>query len=142
MPAQLAPAVAMVTVTDAEWDLAESAVEVAVMVTELATPLAGVKVTELPELTFVDLLRVPAEDGLRERFTVLVKAPVPVTVGVQVAVCVSAMEVGLQVRETAVIVGGAVAAMEILAVPCFVESAIDVALTLSEPEAGTVAGDV
>ena len=80
---QLGPAVAAVTVIGTEWDLVESAVEVAVMVTEFAPVLAGVKVTAVPELTLVASLKVPALAGLRERFTVLVKEPVPVTVGVQ-----------------------------------------------------------
>jgi hypothetical protein len=52
------------------------------------------------------------------------------------------MEVGLQVRETPVIVGGAGAAMAILAVPSFVESSVEVALTVSEPDAGAVEGAV
>ena len=107
MFAQLGPAVAAVTVIGAEWNFVESAVEVAVMVTEFAPVLAGVKVTAVPELTPVASLRVPAAAGLMERFTVLVKAPVPVTVGVQDAVWVSVMEDGLQARETAVMVGAA-----------------------------------
>jgi hypothetical protein len=52
------------------------------------------------------------------------------------------MEDGLQARETAVMVGGAGADMAILAVPSFVESSVEVALTLSEPEVGTVEGAV
>jgi hypothetical protein len=143
--AQLGPVVTAVTVIGTEWDLVESAVEVAMRVTEFAPVFAGVKMTAVPELTLVASLRVPAADRLRERFTVLVKAPVPVTVGVQDVVWVSVMEVGLQARETAVIVGvggGAGAAMAIFAVPSFVESSVDVALTLSEPDAGTVEGAV
>lgn len=83
MFAQLGPAVAAVTVMGTEWNLVASAVEVAVRVTEFAPVLAGVKMTAVPEVTLVALLRVPAAAGLRERFTVLVKAPLPVTVGVQ-----------------------------------------------------------
>lgn len=54
----------------------------------------------------------------------------------------SAIVDGLQVRETAVMVGDAAALMAILAVPCFVESAVEVAFTLSEPDVGTVDGAV
>lgn len=52
------------------------------------------------------------------------------------------MEEGLQARETAVIVGAAGAAMVIFAVPSFAESSVEAALTLSEPEDGTVEGAV
>ena len=142
MPAQLGPAVDAVTVIVAEWNFVESAVDVAVMVTVFAPVLAGVKVMGVPELTAVSSLKVPAAAGLRERFTVFVKAPVPVTVGVQVVVWVSVMDDGLQARETAVIVGAAGAVMAIFAVPSFVESWVEVALTLSEPAAGTVDGAV
>ncbi len=83
MPAQLGPAVDVVTVIGAEWDFVASAVDVAVMVTEFAPVFAGVKMTGVPELTAVASLRVPAAAGLMERFTVLANAPVPVTVGVQ-----------------------------------------------------------
>jgi hypothetical protein len=86
MPAQLGPAVEVVTVIGAEWDFVESAVEVAVMVTEFAPVFAGVKVTGVPELTAVESLSVPAAAGLMDRFTVFANAPVPATVGVQVAV--------------------------------------------------------
>jgi hypothetical protein len=113
------------------------------MVTESAPVSAGVKVTAVPEITLVASLKVPAPTGLIERFTVFVNAPVPETVGVQDVVWVSAMEVGLQMRETPVIVGGAAGAvMVIFAVPSFVESWVEVAFTLSEPEAGTVDGAV
>lgn len=121
----------------------ESAVDVAVMVTESAPVLAGVKVTGVPELTLVASLKVPAAAGLTERFAVLAKDPVPVTVGVQDVVWVSVMEVGPQLRETPVIVGGVTGAvMVIFVVPSFVESSVEVALTLSEPDAGTVDGAV
>ncbi|MGA8743629.1 MAG: hypothetical protein WB561_20725 [Terracidiphilus sp.] len=142
MPAQLGPAVAAVTVIGADWNFVESAVDVAVMMTEFAPVLAGVNVTAVPELTPDALPRVPAAAGLMERFTVLVKAPVPVTVGVQDAVWVSAIVDGLQARETAVMVGAAGAVMVIFAVPSFVESSVEVALTLSEPDVGTVDGAV
>jgi hypothetical protein len=56
------------------------------MVAVSAPVLGGVKVTPVPEATFVDVLKVPPPVGLTERFTVFVKAPVPVTVGVQLAV--------------------------------------------------------
>ena len=52
------------------------------------------------------------------------------------------MEVGLQARETAVIVGVTGAVMVIFAVPSFVESSLEVALTISEPDTGTVEGAV
>ncbi len=142
MPAQLGPAVATVNVIGAEWNFVESAVDVAVTVTEFAPVLAGVKVTAVPELTADASLSVPAAAGLMERFTVLVKAPVPVTVGVQDAVWVSVIVDGLQVRETAVMVGAAGAVMAIFAVPSFVGSSVEVALMLSEPDAGTVEGAV
>jgi hypothetical protein len=49
---------------------------------------------------------------------------------------------GLQVRETAVMVGAPGEVMAIFAVPSLVESWIEVALTLSEPDVGTAAGAV
>jgi len=139
---QLGPAVDAVTVIGAELNFVESAVEVAVMVTESAPVFAGVKVTAVPDLTPVVALNVPDAVGLRDRFTVFVKAPVPVTVGVQDAVWMSVMEDGLQLSERPVIVGFAGAVMAIDAVPSFVVSCTDVALTLSEPDAGTVDGAV
>jgi hypothetical protein len=122
IPAQLGPAVVAVTEIAAEWNFVESAVDVAVMVTESAPVLAGVKVTVDPDLTLVVALSVPAAAGLVERLTVLVNAPVPVTVGVQEDVWVSVMDDGLQARETPVIVGVAGAVMVIFADPCFVGS--------------------
>jgi hypothetical protein len=86
MPPQDNPLEVKVTVTCAEPDLVESAVEVAVIVTVEAPVPAGVKVTLVPELTPVEALSVPEPDGAAERVTVFVKAPVPVTVGVQAAV--------------------------------------------------------
>jgi len=65
--------------------------------------LAGaVNVTAVPEATFDEALSVPSPDGLKLRFTVLVNVPVPVTVGVQVAVCDVLTLVGLQVSVTPV----------------------------------------
>jgi hypothetical protein len=86
MPAHVGPAVATVTVTVTEADLVESSVEVAVIVAVSAPVFEGVKVTAVPEATFVAALIVPSAVGLTERFTVFVNDPVPVTVGVQVAV--------------------------------------------------------
>ncbi len=142
MFAQLGPAVDAVTVIGAEWNFVESAVEVAVMVTEFAPVLVGVKTTAVPELTLVALLSDPAAAGLMERFTVFAKAPVPVTVGVQDVVWLSAMEDGLQARDTAVIAEAVGVMMVIFAVPNFVVSWVEVALTLSEPELGAAVGAV
>jgi hypothetical protein len=55
---------------------------------------------------------------------------------------VSVMVDGLQARETPVIIGAAGAVIVIFAEPSFVESWTEVALTLSEPDAGTAAGAV
>ena len=116
--------------------------DVAVMVTELAPVFAGVKVMAVPDLTADVALSEPAEAGLIARFTVLVKDPVPVTVGVHEEVWLLVIDDGLQVSETAVMTAGAGAVMVIFAVPVFVESSAEVALTLSEPDAGTVEGAV
>lgn len=140
--AQLGPAVAAVTVISTEKNFVESAVDVAVIVTEFGPVFAGVKVTAVPDLTPAAALSVPAAAGLNERFTVFVKAPVPVAVGVQVVVWVSVMDDGLQTRDTPVIVGAEGALMAMFAVPVFVESCVEVALTLSEPDAGTADGAV
>jgi hypothetical protein len=78
--------VGRVTVICAVPNLVESAVEVAVIVTVSVPVSAGVKVTAVPEPTADAALRVPAAAGLTERFTVFVNAPVPATVGVQLAV--------------------------------------------------------
>ncbi len=67
--------------------------------------LGGVKVTAVPEATPVELPSVPPPDGLIERLTVFVNEPVPVTVGVQLAVCVTEMLVGVHTSVTPVIVG-------------------------------------
>jgi hypothetical protein len=81
-----ASVIGRVTVICAVPDLVESTVEVAVIVTVAAPVSAGVNVTAVPEPTPEAALSVPAAAGLRERFTVFVNAPVPVTVGVQMAV--------------------------------------------------------
>jgi len=86
IPAQAETPVDTVTAIDAEADLVESCVEVAVMVAVSVPELGGVKVIPVPELTPVVELNVPPADGLMVRFTVFVNAPVPVTVGVQVEV--------------------------------------------------------
>jgi hypothetical protein len=86
IPAQVGPLPGTVTVTTNVPNFVASCVEVAVMVAVSAPVLGGVKVTPVPEATFVDVLKVPPPVGLTERFTVFVKAPVPVTVGVQLAV--------------------------------------------------------
>ena len=86
IPAQAETPADTVTATDADPDLVESCVEVAVMIAVSAPVLGGVKVIPVPELTPVVELNVPPADGLMERFTVFVNAPVPVTVGVQVVV--------------------------------------------------------
>ena len=100
-----APPVVDVTATVAEADLVESCVDVAVIVAVSAVP-GGVKVTAVPEATPVVLLSDPP-DGLMERLTVFVNDPVPVTVGVQLAVCAVVMLVGEQTSVTPVIVGPA-----------------------------------
>jgi hypothetical protein len=98
--------VAEVTATVAVTILVESSVEVAVMVAVSAV-LGGVNVTAVPDATPVELLSVPPPDGLMERLTVFVNEPVPVTVGVQLAVCAVVMLVGVQTSVTPVIVGPA-----------------------------------
>jgi hypothetical protein len=106
IPPQEGPPVDKVTVTVTEDVLVESCVETAVMIADSAVP-GAVKVTGVPELTPVEALSVPPPDGFRLRFTVFANDPVPVTVGVQVAVCVVVMLVGLHANVTLVIVGAA-----------------------------------
>ena len=96
-----------VIATVVEPDLVESCVEVAVMVTVAGGVPAGVKVTPVPELTPLAALSVPLAVGDRVRFTVLVKEPVPVTVGVHVAVCAEVMDDGEHTIVTPVMVGDA-----------------------------------
>jgi hypothetical protein len=95
-----------VTVICSEPDLVESAVEVAVIV-GVDAPVAGVKMTAVPELTPEVALNVPADAGLTERFTVFVNDPVPVTVGVQLVVWTSEIDVDVHASVTLVIVGDA-----------------------------------
>lgn len=94
-----------VTTTVADAVLVASCVEVAVIVAVSAV-LGGVNVLAVPDATPVELLSDPP-DGLRERLTVFVNEPVPVTVGVQLAVCAVVMLEGVQTSVTAVIVGPA-----------------------------------
>ena len=96
-----------VMATVAEPVFVGSCVEVAVMVAVSGGVPAGVKVMPVPELTPVVALNVPSAEGETARVTVLVNAPVPVTVGVQVEVCAGVMVDGVQTMETAVIEGGA-----------------------------------
>jgi hypothetical protein len=108
-----------VTAMVAEACLVASCVEVAVMVTVPRIELTGVNVTPIPEPTPSKELKVPFADGLIVKSTVSVYAPVPVTVGVQVAFCVTRIDDGLHSKETEVIVGGA-AVTVILAEPLIV----------------------
>jgi hypothetical protein len=120
-----------ITVTTAEPDLLVFKVEVAVIV---AVPAAvGVKTPAL--------LTVPILDGLTDHVTVVLKFPVPVTVGAQVEVCVVKMDVGEQATTTEVIVTG-IDVIVTLAEPDLVESCVDVALTEANPETGAAAGAV
>lgn len=59
---------------------------------------------------------------------------------VQVAVCADVMEEGVATTEIPVTVDGAV--IVTVAVPDLLESCVEVALTVSNPEAGTVSGAV
>ena len=110
---QTAPPEVELTTTVAEAVLVESCVEVAVMVAVSAV-LGGVNVMAVPDATPPELLSDPP-DGLRERLTVLVNEPVPVTVGVQLAVCAVVMLVGVQTRVRAVMVGPADATLMLAA---------------------------
>jgi len=112
-----------VTVTVVEPDLVESCVEVAVIVAVPAS--AGVKMPAPPTA--------PMLVGLTDHVTDVLKLPVPVTVGVQVDVCVVRMEVGEQTTETAVIEEGAVTVT--VAPPDLVESSADVAVMVAFPTA-------
>jgi hypothetical protein len=103
MPLHADAPVDTVTVIGTASNLVESCVEVAVIVAVSAPELGGVKTTPAPEGTPVVALSDPAVEGLTERFTVFAKAPVPVTVGVQVVVWTSVIVVGVQTRETPVI---------------------------------------
>src|ERR1039458_4458691 len=84
--AELTVTVRSVTVSIAEPDLVESAVETAMIVGVAAPVNAGGKLTAVPELTPEVAESVPADVGPTERFTVFVNAPMPVTIGVQAVV--------------------------------------------------------
>jgi hypothetical protein len=88
-----------VIVITAESNCVGSAVDVATIVAVLAPTRAGVKVTTVPELTFVVADSVPA---LAERFTVVAALPVAVTTGVTVRVWLSEMVVADGFRLTPV----------------------------------------
>jgi hypothetical protein len=113
----------ILTVTNALPDFVESWVEVAVIVAVPAP--AGVKTPEL--------LTAPMPAGLTDQVTDVLKFPVPITVGVQVAVCVVRMGVGVQITETDVIDGGMVTMT--VAEPDLVESSVDVAVIVAVPAA-------
>jgi hypothetical protein len=123
-----------VIATVVEADLLESCVEVAVMVTVTGGVPAGVNVTPVPEATADEALKVPFAVGLTDKLTVFVKAPVPVTVGVHVEVCVDVIDDGEHTSETPVMVGEA-AATAMLAVPdMFVyPTAAELALQVAVP---------
>ena len=112
-----------VAVTIALPDLVVSCVDVAVMVAVPAP--AGVKTPEL--------LTAPIPAGLTDQVTDVLKLPVPVTVGVHVAVCAVVMEAGEQITETDVIVTGTVTVT--VAEPDFVKSSVDVAVIVAMPTA-------
>ena len=92
-----------VTATMAEAVLVESCVDVAVIVA-VSADAGGVNVIAVPDATPVLLLSDPP-DGLSDKLTVFVNEPVPVTVGVQVAVCAVVIVVGVQTSETPVTAG-------------------------------------
>jgi hypothetical protein len=73
--------------------------------------------------------------------TVEVKAPVPLTVAAQVEVWAVVMEEGVATTVMLVTVGGG-AEMVTVAFPDLVASSVEVAVTVSEPEVGTVDGAV
>jgi hypothetical protein len=137
MPAQEGPAEATVTAIVVVAEMAEFSVEVAVMVAVSAPVVAGLNVTPVPEATLVEVLNDPSAAGLTARLTVSVKAPLPVTVGVQVEVCSVVMDVGEQTSVTPV-TAGAPAVMAILAEPEMVvnpaaaECAVQVAVPAAE----------
>ena len=112
---------ARATVTVAEPDLVVSCVEVAVIVA--APAAAGVKMPAL--------LTVPIVEGLTDHVTDVLKLPVPVTVGVQVTVCVVRMDTGAQTTETKVIVGGAATVTVVL--PDAARSCVEVAVMVAVP---------
>jgi hypothetical protein len=134
MPAHVGPPVDTVTATVAEADLVESAVDVAVIVAVSAPVFAGVKVTPVPDATPAVELKVPSAAGLTAKFTVFANAPVPVTVGVQVAVCVIEIDVGAHTSATPVIVAGALVTVIFADPEMFVyPSAAELAVQVSDP---------
>lgn len=91
----------------------------------------------VPDATPADALNAPSAEGLKDRFTVLVNAPVPVTVGMHVDVCVLVMDDGAHTSETPVMVGGAavtvmLAEPEMLVNPTAAELAVHVAAPAPE----------
>jgi len=133
MPLHADAPVETVTVIGAEPNLVESCVEVAVTVAVSAPELGGVKTTPVPDVTPVVALSVPADVGLTEKLTEFANAPVPVTVGVQVEVWLSAMEDGVQTSETPVIVDAAVVTVmfaepDMFVYPTAAELAVQVAV--------------
>ena len=67
----------------------------------------------------------------------------PVTVATQVAVCAVVMEEGVATTVTLVTVGAAIAVVTVMiAVPSLVSSCVEVAVMVSDPEAGGVEGAV
>ena len=76
------------------------------------------------------------------QLTAELKLPVPATDAEHWLVCAGWRLAGAQETLTDVMVGGAGALMVIFAVPNLVESSVEVALTLSEPDVGTVEGAV
>lgn len=110
------------TVTTELPDFVESCVEVAVIVAVPAP--VGVKTPAL--------LTAPIPEGLTDHVTDALKLPVPVTVGVQVDVCVVRIVAGKQTTETVVIVGGTTTVTVVE--PDLVESWVDVAVIAAVPE--------
>jgi hypothetical protein len=79
---------------------------------------------------------------IADQVTAELKLPVPETVAEHWVVCPGWRLLAAQETVTPVMVGGVGAVMAIFAVPSFVVSSVEVALTLSEPAAGTVDGAV
>jgi hypothetical protein len=81
------------------------------------------------------------EPPLADQVTAVLNAPVPLTVAEQVEVCAVVMEAGDATTTMPVTVAeGEVIARA--AVPDFVESSVEVALTVSAPEVGALEGAV
>ena len=93
------------TVIVTDLDFVESSVEVAVIVTCVAdVGLPAVKITGVPEATFVDALSVPAFEGFMARFTVLVVPPS--AVGVMLSVPAAGTVGDWAVMPTVMVGGG------------------------------------